>query len=132
MTQRRLLQIVGRCLIAFFFIASGAGKVFAFQPSAATLAAIGFPVPQLSLLVFILIEIAGGVCLLLNVRTTDVSVALIVFLIFATLTIHAPFVRDPVSGVDQTVHMIKNIAIIGGLIMLAAHQHGSLIARASM
>jgi putative oxidoreductase len=116
MAHRPSSVTVGRCLIAFFFIASGAAKAFAFQPSAALLAAIGFPVPQLSLVGFILIEIVGGVCLLLNVRTTYVAVALIVFLIFATLTIHAPFLRDPTSGANQAVHMIKNIAIIGGLL----------------
>jgi len=43
-----------------------------------------------------------------------------VFLIFATVTIHARFVRDPVAGTDQVVHIIKNIAIIGGLFNLIA------------
>jgi uncharacterized membrane protein YphA (DoxX/SURF4 family) len=54
------------------------------------------------------------------VWTNDVAVALIVFLIFATIAIHARFVRDPVTGTDQIVHMIKNIAIIGGLITFVA------------
>jgi uncharacterized membrane protein YphA (DoxX/SURF4 family) len=45
---------------------------------------------------------------------------LIVFLIFATITVHARFVRDPVTGTDQIVHMIKNIAIIGGLMNFVA------------
>jgi uncharacterized membrane protein YphA (DoxX/SURF4 family) len=106
--------------MAFFFVASGAGKLFAFQPSEALLAAIGFPVPQLSLVGFILVEIVGGLLLLLNVRTTYVSVALVLFLIFATLTIHGPFVSDPATGADQVIHMIKNVAIIGGLLMLLA------------
>jgi uncharacterized membrane protein YphA (DoxX/SURF4 family) len=38
-----------------------------------------------------------------------------VFLIFATITVHGPLARDPATGTDQIVHMIKNIAIIGGL-----------------
>ena len=45
---------------------------------------------------------------------------LIVFLIFATVTVHGPLVRDPVAGTDQIVHIIKNIAIIGGLIPFVA------------
>lgn len=125
MAHRPLLGTVGRLLIAFFFIASGAGKVFAFQPSEAILAAIGFPVPQLSLAGFSLIEIAGGLCLLLNLRTTYVSVALVVFLIFATFTIHLPFVRDPATGADQIIHVIKNVAIMGGLLMLVARGAGA-------
>jgi hypothetical protein len=34
---------------------------------------------------------------------------------------HARFITDPVSGADQFVHMIKNVAIIGGLFSLIAN-----------
>ena len=44
----------------------------------------------------------------------------VAFLIFATVTIHLRFVRDPVAGTDQIVHIIKNIAIIGGLLTFVA------------
>ena len=111
---------IARCLIAFFFVASGLGKVFAFRQSSAILASIGFPAPALFLIAINAIEIVGGLGLFFNVWTSGVAVTLIVFLIFATVTIHARFVRDPVTGTDQVVHMIKNIAIIGGLINFVA------------
>jgi putative oxidoreductase len=114
------MATIARCLIAFFFVASGSGKLFAFRQTSATLASIGFPIPTLSLTAFIAVEIAGGLGLLFNLWTSYVAVALIVFLIFATITIHARFVRDPVAGTDQVVHIIKNIAIIGGLFNLIA------------
>ena len=110
------MATIARSLIAFFFLASGSGKIFAFRQSSAILASIGFPIPTFFLTAIIAVEIAGGLGLLFNVWTGYVAVALIVFLIFATVTIHAPFVRDPVAGTDQIVHMIKNVAIIGGLI----------------
>jgi len=111
---------LARCLIAFFFVASGAGKIFAFRPSSTILASIGFPIPTFFLTAIIAVEIVGRLGLLFNVWTSYVAVALIVFLIFATVTIHARFVRDLVSGTDQIVHMIKNIAIIGGLLNFVA------------
>jgi putative oxidoreductase len=111
---------LARYLIAFFFVASGAGKLVAFRQTSATLASIGFPIPSLSLTAFIAIEIVGGLGLLFNVWTGAVAVTLIVFLVFATITVHLRFVRDPVSGTDQVVHMIKNIAIIGGLLPFVA------------
>jgi putative oxidoreductase len=114
------MATIARCLIAFFFVASGSGKLFAFRQTSATLASIGFPIPTLSLTAFIAVEIAGGLGLLFNFWTSYVAVMLIVFLIFATITVHARFVRDPVAGTDQIVHMIKNIAIIGGLLNLVA------------
>ena len=72
------------------------------------------------MIAFIAVEIAGGLGLFFNLWTSYVAVMLIVFLIFATVTIHARFVRDPVTVTDQVVHMIKNIAIIGGLFTFVA------------
>jgi putative oxidoreductase len=114
------MATIARCLIAFFFIASGSGKIFAFRQSSTILASIGFPIPTFFLMAFIAVEIVGGLGLLFNVWTSYVAVALIVFLIFATITVHARFVRDPASGTDQIVHMIKNVGIIGGLINFVA------------
>ena len=105
------MATIGRCLIALFFIASGSGKLFAFRQTSATVASIGFPIPSFSLAAFIAIEIVGGLGLLFNVWTSAVAVALIVFLVFATITVHLRFVRD---------HIIKNIAIIGGLLPFVA------------
>jgi putative oxidoreductase len=114
------MATIARCLIAFFFVASGAGKIFAFRPSSAILASIGFPIPTFFVTAFIAVEIAGGLGLFLNLWTGYVAVALILFLIFATVTVHGPLVRDPVTGSDQVVHIIKNIAIIGGLLPFVA------------
>jgi len=114
------MTTIARCLIAFFFVASGAGKLFAFRQTSGILASIGFPVPSLSLAGFIAIEIVGGLGLFLNWWSSYVAVALIAFLVFATITVHARFVRDPATGTDQVVHIIKNVAIIGGLINFVA------------
>jgi putative oxidoreductase len=111
---------IARCLIAFFFIASGLGKISAFRQSSTILASIGFPAPAFSVAAFIAVEIAGGLGLFFNFWTSYVAVMLIAFLIFATITVHARFVRDPASGTDQIVHSIKNIAIIGGLVNFIA------------
>jgi len=48
-------------------------------------------------------------------------------LILATIVFHARFIGDPVAGPDQFVHMIKNIAIIGGLLTLAADGNGTRV-----
>ena len=114
------MATVARCLIAFFFVASGLGKVFAFQQTSTILASIGFPIPTFFLTAINAVEIVGGLGLFFNVWTSYVAVTLIVFLIFATITIHGPLVRDPVTGTDQIVHIIKNIAIIGGLLTFVA------------
>ena len=114
------MATIARCLIAFFFVASGSGKIFAFRQSSTILASIGFPIPRFFLTAIIAVEIAGGLGLFFSLWTGYVAVTLVVFPIFATITIHGPLVRDPVTGTDQIVHMIKNIAIIGGLLNFVA------------
>jgi putative oxidoreductase len=126
MSSHASLETVARWLIAIFFIASGAAKVFAFQPSLAIMRTVGFPSPHLSLIGINTLEIVGGLCLLLGVGTRFVSIALILFLALATIMFHARFIADPVVGPDQFVHMIKNIAIIGGLLVFVAHGTGIL------
>ena len=128
MRFRSSFNVIARWLIAMFFIASGTAKVFAFQPSFAIMTAVGFPLPQLSLVGIILLEIGGGLALLFGIGARRVSVALILFLIPATIMFHARFVTDPAAGPDQFVHMIKNIAIIGGLLVFVADGPGSRVA----
>src|SRR5260221_11738721 len=107
------MDAIARYLIAFFFVAYGSGKIFAFRQSSTNLASIGFPIPRFFLTAIIAVEIAGGLGLLFNVWTSYVAVTLIVFLIFATVTIHARFIRDPVTGTDQLAHMLQTVALIG-------------------
>src|SRR5712691_6034714 len=39
------MATIARCLIAFFFVESGSGKIFAFRQSSTILASISFPIP---------------------------------------------------------------------------------------
>jgi putative oxidoreductase len=127
MATRASFNVAARWLMALFFIASGTAKVFAFQAAAAIMTTVGFPFPQFSLVGINLLEIGGGLALLFGIRTRQVSVVLISFLILATIMFHARFISDPVAGPDQFVHMIKNIAIIGGLLILAADGNGTRV-----
>jgi putative oxidoreductase len=121
MPNRSVLTTIARLLMAVFFIASGTAKVFAFQGALKIMIAAGFPAPHLSLVGINSLEIGGGLALLFGLWTRYVSVALILFLVLATVMFHARFITDPVSGADQFVHMIKNVAIIGGLFSLIAN-----------
>jgi len=124
MTTVSLLNPLSRFLIAFIFLASGAGKAFAFAPTATMMSSVGFPSPSFFLACAILIELIGGTGLLLGFGTRYAAAALIVFLIPATLIFHAQFAGDPVSGQEQIAHTLKNLAIIGGLLKFVADGGG--------
>jgi putative oxidoreductase len=124
MTMRSILHPASRFLLAFIFLASGAGKVFAFDQTAAMMTSVGFPIPTFFLVGAILIELLAGLGLLLGLGTRYSAAALIVFVVPATIMFHASFIGDPVTEQEQVVNTLKNIAIIGGLLKFVADGGG--------
>ena len=81
--------------------------------------AMGVPGGLLPLV--IMLEVAGGLALVVGWQTKWASLALASFTLVAAVIFH--------SNLDdqmQTIMLMKNIAIIGGLILLAIHGPGSL------
>lgn len=126
MDAQKLLNPVARVLIAFIFVASGAGKVFAFDATAVLMSSVGFPMPKLFLVGAIVIEIVGGIALMLGFGTRYAAASLIVFLVPATVMFHIAFIADPASGQEQIAHTLKNIAIAGGLLKFVVEGGGAL------
>lgn len=122
------ITLIGRCLMALIFIISGVGKLFGWEQTAAFMAAHGMPLVPVMLLGAILLEAVGGALLLAGYRTQIAALALAVFLIPTTVIFH-PFWG--VSGPEQQAQLInflKNLAIIGGLLVLSVHGAGAFSA----
>lgn len=120
-----LLHPLARFLVAFIFIMSGVGKLAGFAATEAMMGAVGFPAPGLFLVSAIALELIGGVALLLGFKTRWAAAALVVFLIPATLIFHAANIIDPQHGQEQFIHMLKNLAILGALVKIAADGAGA-------
>jgi len=113
------LSWISRLLLSLIFILSGAMKIVGFAGVSAMLAHLGWPAPGLWLALAILIELLGGLALLFGVKVRLASLALIVFVLAATIFVHGPFLKaaaDEMAKQDQMAHIFKNIAIIGGLL----------------
>jgi len=126
MTITTLLHPVSRVLMSIIFVASGLGKILAFQPTALMMAGVGFPVPEFFLVCAILMEIFGGLGLLVGFHTRSAASVLFVFVTAATIMFHTQGFDDPVAGQNQVVHLLKNIAILGGLLKFVAEGGGWL------
>jgi len=120
------LHPVARAFVALIFIISGLGKVAAFAAVAGMMGGAGFPAPSLFLAGAITIEIAGGMLLLLGWQTRLAVIALIVFLIPATIVFHAlPMSAGGQVVQEQMVQVLKNLAIIGALLKFLADGAGA-------
>jgi putative oxidoreductase len=69
----------------------------------------------------IVIEIGGGLSLLLGYWTRAGAIALILFMIPTTLLFHTNFADQ-----NQMIHFLKNLAMFGGLFYVAAYGAGPL------
>ncbi len=69
----------------------------------------------------IAIELAGGLSVLLGYKTRWGAIALTLFLIPATLIFHTNFADQM-----QTIHVMKNLAILGGLLMIIQYGAGRI------
>lgn len=117
----RYLPMLGRVLIAAIFLISGIGKLAAPQATQAYIVSAGLPAPALAYLVAVLIEVGGGVLLILGYRTRVVAVVLALFALATAVSFHGHY-ADP----NQVNHFLKNIAITGGLLQIVAFGAGPL------
>jgi putative oxidoreductase len=121
MSQTNLFAAVGRLLLALIFILSGLGKLGAPEATQGYIASVGIPLPMLSYLITIVVEVIGGLLLLVGYQTRIASLALAAFTLAAAVLFHSNFADQ-----NQMIHFLKNISIIGGLLQVAAFGAGAL------
>ncbi|RKG42013.1 MULTISPECIES: DoxX family protein [Acinetobacter] len=111
-----LSSVIGRALLAFIFIIAGWGKLTAYQATQGYMEAMGVPGGLLPLT--ILMELGGGIAILLGLQTRLVALGLAGFSIVTALIFH--------SGAEDSINLMKNLAMAGGFIFLALHGAGKI------
>lgn len=115
------LPLTGRILLAAIFIMSGIGKIAAPAATIGYISAMGLPFPELALAGAIGIEVIGGLLLVLGLYTRPVALALAAFSILTGLIFHSA-----IADQNQMIHLMKNFAMAGGLLQVAAFGAGAL------
>ena len=119
------LALVGRILMAWFFIIPGFGKLTGFAGAVGYAQSAGMPMPEVGVAVGLAIEILGGLALLVGFKTRYAAALLAFFTLVATVIFHA-YWKVPAEAVQVTQLLFnKNIAIVGGLLALAAFGAGA-------
>ena len=112
-------------MIAAMFLVLGIRKVIYFTGTAAFFAKLGFPAPEAMVALAIVIEIGGAILLIVGWRTRWVAWFLVAFVVIATATAHRFWEFDAAQYGNQLNHFFKNVAILGGLLLLAGFGPGS-------
>ncbi len=112
--------LLGRILLSIIFLLSGFGKLTAIAGTAAYFGSMGLPVPTVTAVVVGLIELLGGLAILVGFQTRIAAWVLAVFTIATALVAHTGWADQ-----NQMIHFLKNLAIAGGFVLLASSGAGA-------
>lgn len=118
------LALAGRILIALMFVPAGLQKIGGFAGTVGYAASVGMPMPQVGVAVALVVEIVGGLALLLGWCTRWAALALAFFTLVASFFFHAYWSLPADAAMVQQLMFWKNIAVTGGLLGFAAHGAG--------
>lgn len=108
----RLLNLAARILLAHIFVVSGYGKIAGYAGTQAYMASKGMPGELLPLV--ILLELGGGIAIVMGFMTRWTALALAVFCVLSGLLFHFDLANQ-----GQTINLMKNFAMAGGFLLLA-------------
>ncbi|MDX2212009.1 MAG: DoxX family protein [Oculatellaceae cyanobacterium bins.114] len=118
---RNYIPLIARILLSVLFLVSGINKVLHPAATQDYMAAAGMPLTGLFLIAAIALEIGAGLSVLLGYQARWGAIALIGFTALATLIFHTNL-----SDQLQQIMFLKNLAIIGGLLMIVQYGSGTI------
>jgi putative oxidoreductase len=116
--------LTARILLSQIFIMAGVGKILDWSGTEAHMAAMGMFWVPLFLVAAIVVELGGGLSLLLGYKARLGALALFLFLIPTTLVFHAFWTFPEDQQQVQMINFMKNLAIMGGLWMVITYGPG--------
>lgn len=123
-TYQNALNLLGRILIVALFLPAGLSKLTGFEGAVGYFESLDMAIPTLGVIVAIIAEVAGGVALLVGFQTRIVAILLAVFTLAATIIGHAYWAAPADAAFIAQLLFFKNIAVIGGLLVLASSGAG--------
>ncbi len=116
-TAADFIILVARVMIGLIFVLSGWPKLLHFQATVANLTQRG--IPEVFAYLAPPVEFFGGLALLLGLLTPYAAILMLLFTLVATATSHRFWeFTDPAQYRAQSGNFWKNVAIMGGILLL--------------
>jgi len=124
MTAQNLAALVGRVLLVLIYLGSGLDKVMHHDMTLGYMKSAGLPSAELLLWLSALVEIGAGLAIVIGWKARWGAALLFLWMIPVTAVFHNPWGGDPAQAQMQMIHLMKNISIMGGLLLLLAFGPG--------
>lgn len=119
------LSLAGRLLIAALFLPAGIGKITGFAGTVGYISSVGLPLPTVAAAVAIVVEVLGAAALIVGYQTRIAAIVLGLFTLVASFFFHNYWGVPAEQAFVQQLLFFKNVAVVGGLFVLAAFGAGA-------
>ncbi|CDS54180.1 putative membrane protein [Polaromonas sp. CG9_12] len=119
------LSLIGRMLLALLFIPAGFSKIGGFAKTADYIASKGVPFQELAAAAAIGVELGLGLLLLIGWQTRWAALGIAFFTVVITFIFHNFWAVPAEQVMAQQQSFFKNIAVVGGLLTVAAWGAGA-------
>jgi putative oxidoreductase len=123
-TAQNALNLAGRVLLAALFLPAGITKLTGFEGTVGYIASVGLPLPAVGAVLALLVEIVGSVALIAGFGTRIAALVLAAFTLVASFFFHAFWAVPADQAFMVQLLFFKNLAVVGGLLALAANGAG--------
>ncbi len=118
--------LIARFLLALMFVLAGISKFTGLEGTAGYIASQGLPLPSLLAFATALLETVGGVMLIVGWQARWAALALAAFTALASVLFHNFWALPADQQMMQQLMFMKNLSVIGGLLMVFGFGAGSL------
>ena len=119
------LSLIGRALLALLFIPAGFAKIAGFAGTVGYIASKGVPFPELAAAAAVGVELGLGILLLVGWQARWAALGLAFFTVVVTFIFHNFWAVPADQLMQQQQAFFKNIAVVGGLLTMAAWGPGA-------
>ena len=118
-------NFAARLLMVALFLPAGIGKLTGFAGTVGYISSVGLPFPTLAAAVAAIVEIVGSLALLAGFGTRIAALVLAAFTLVASFFFHNYWGVPADQAFMQQLLFFKNIAVVGGLLAIAANGAGA-------
>lgn len=111
------IELLARLLLGQIFLLAGINKISAYEGTQGYMEAMGVPGALLPLV--IILEIAGGLAVIVGFKVRPAAYLLAGFTVLAAILFHSNLADQM-----QMIMFMKNMSITGGLLLLVIHGSG--------
>lgn len=126
MNSQAIAALIGRILLALMFLGAGISKFGGLDGTAGYIASAGLPLPKLLAIATAVLEVVAALMLLVGWQARWAALALAAFTLLATLLFHNYWAMPVAQQFTQQLMFMKNLAIVGGLLVVFAFGAGAL------